>query len=94
MAGSLDRMMQNMLKHSDAERAFMPWTQDVEDKLLYSLMILGKSCVFHYIELLFAKHNWNVVVHNNMVVFFTIHSSTVVCCVEQNSNFKSKSIVN
>ena len=49
MAGSLDRMMQNMLKHSDAERAFMPWTQDVEDKLLYSLMILGKSCGFHYL---------------------------------------------
>ena len=43
MAGSVDRMMQSMLKHSDAERAFMPWTQELEDKLLYSLMILGKT---------------------------------------------------
>ena len=41
MAGAVDHMMRGMLQKTDAEKAFMPWWQDVEDKLLYSLMILG-----------------------------------------------------
>ena len=33
MAGSLDRMMQGMMQKTDAQKAFSPWHEDLEDKL-------------------------------------------------------------
>ena len=42
MAGAVDKLMQGMLHMSDSQKAFSPWWEDLEGKLLYSLMILGK----------------------------------------------------
>merc|ERR1719189_2483228 len=41
MAGAVDKLMQGMLHMSDSQKAFSPWWEDLEGKLLYSLMILG-----------------------------------------------------
>ena len=45
MAGAMEKMMQGMLHMSDSQKAFSPWWEDLEGKLLYSLMILGKSVI-------------------------------------------------
>ena len=45
MAGAVDKLMQGMLHMSDSQKAFSPWWEDLEGKLLYSLMILGKSVI-------------------------------------------------
>ena len=42
MAGAVGKMMEGMLHMSDSQKAFSPWWEDLEGKLLYSLMILGK----------------------------------------------------
>ena len=42
MAGAMEKVMKGMLHMSDSQKAFSPWWEDLEGKLLYSLMILGK----------------------------------------------------
>ena len=42
MAGAMEKVMRGMLHMSDSQKAFSPWWEDLEGKLLYSLMILGK----------------------------------------------------
>lgn len=43
LAGDLSK---KILMHSDAEMAFRPWWDVLEDNLLYSFVILGKIKVF------------------------------------------------
>ena len=42
MASALEKLMKGTIQKSDAQKAFSPWWETLEDKLLYSLMILGK----------------------------------------------------
>ena len=46
MAGAVGKMMEGMLHMSDSQKAFSPWWEDLEGKLLYSLMILGIAQFF------------------------------------------------
>lgn len=39
LAGDLSRQI---LSHTDAARAFRPWWDNMEDSLMYSLVIMGK----------------------------------------------------
>ena len=39
LAGDLSRQI---LSHSDAARAFRPWWDNLEDSLMYSLVIMGE----------------------------------------------------
>ena len=39
LAGDLSRQI---LSHTDAARAFRPWWDNLEDSLMYSLVIMGK----------------------------------------------------
>jgi hypothetical protein len=39
LAGDLSKQI---LSHSDAARAFRPWWDNLEDSLMYSLVIMGK----------------------------------------------------
>jgi len=44
MASALEKILKGTLQKSDSQKAFSPWWEDLEDKLLYSLMIFGKKC--------------------------------------------------
>ena len=46
MASALEKILKGTLQKSDSQKAFSPWWEDLEDKLLYSLMIFGKK-LFH-----------------------------------------------
>ena len=39
--------------HSDAENAFRPWWDTVQDHLIYGLITTGKLCIFRNIQLIF-----------------------------------------
>ena len=39
--------------HSDAENAFRPWWDTVQDHLIYGLITTGKLCIFRNIQLNF-----------------------------------------
>ena len=52
MAGAVDKLMQGMLHMSDSQKAFSPWWEDLEGKLLYSLMILGKVLWSYFCSIL------------------------------------------
>ena len=39
LAGDLSKQI---MSHSDAARAFRPWWDNLEDSLMYSLVIMGK----------------------------------------------------
>ncbi len=41
MASALEKIMKGTLQKSDAQKAFSPWWEALEDKMLYTLMILG-----------------------------------------------------
>ncbi|XP_059092608.1 uncharacterized protein LOC131887897 isoform X2 [Tigriopus californicus] len=41
MASALEKIMKGTLQKSEAQKAFNPWWEDLEDKLLYGTMILG-----------------------------------------------------
>ena len=43
MASALEKIMKGTLKKSDSQKTFSPWWEDVESKLLYTLMILGTN---------------------------------------------------
>ncbi len=44
MASALEKMLKGTLQKTESQKAFSPWWSDFEDKLLYSVMILG-ACV-------------------------------------------------
>ena len=48
LGGELSR---KILTHSDAEKAFRPWWDTLEDNLLYAFVILGK--IFQFSSRLF-----------------------------------------
>ena len=41
MASALEKIMKGTLQKSESQKAFSPWWESLEDKMLYSLMILG-----------------------------------------------------
>ena len=43
MASALEKLMKGTLQKSESQKAFSPWWEDVEDKLLYTVMILGNN---------------------------------------------------
>ena len=43
MASALEKIMKGTLQKSESQKAFSPWWEDVEDKLLYTVMILGEK---------------------------------------------------
>ena len=43
MASALEKILKGTLQKSDSQKAFSPWWEELEDKLLYSLMIFGKN---------------------------------------------------
>lgn len=43
MASALEKIMKGTLQKSDSQKAFSPWWEALEDKLLYSVMILGET---------------------------------------------------
>jgi hypothetical protein len=51
MASALEKILKGTLQKSDSQKAFSPWWEDLEDKLLYSLMIFGKNKHFLLLSL-------------------------------------------
>ena len=43
MASALEKIMKGTLEMSESEKAFSLWWKDIEDVLLYSIMILGRQ---------------------------------------------------
>ena len=43
MASALEKAFKGVLKKSESQKVFSPWWSDAEDKLLYAVMILGKT---------------------------------------------------
>ena len=46
MSSLANALVSQVLGHSDAEKAFRPWWDTLEDYLLNSLVLLGKSFKF------------------------------------------------
>ena len=42
MASALEKLMKGTIKKPESVKAFSPWWEDLQDKLLYSLMIFGR----------------------------------------------------
>ena len=44
MSSLADALVSKVLGHTAAERAFRPWWDNLEDYLVYALVMLGKFC--------------------------------------------------
>jgi hypothetical protein len=57
MGAVASSLAKSVLGHSDAENAFRPWWDTVQDHLIYGLITTGQLCIFRNIQLIFDIDN-------------------------------------
>ena len=82
MASALEKVMKSTLQKSDAQKAFSPWWEDLEDKLLYSLMIMGLTILKQMLRQL--KIYW--LLYSGMITlpFNMVSNTPVECTLDKN----------
>jgi len=46
-----EKILKSTIQKSDSQKAFSPWWEDLEDKLLHALMIFGKISIFKTLKI-------------------------------------------
>ena len=70
MAAIAGDLTQKILGHSDADKAFRPWWDNLEDGVLYSFVVMGMYCNYRKFIFVYNRKNANLNYITELIYLF------------------------